>query len=407
MKIRRYFSRKTVHATAAILFVAGNGLATVNADMETRATIGMGFDDNIYKTPNGDYFDINSANPVDANGNNIHVIKSGGAFIPYDVKVSGSHLTAPDIFFIGEYKLKGYRYLNGDYSNANRTDNKFSVGVMRQFNKEGVREENLEGNILFGHQNRLYLDRDTGQNHIYTTGNPADVATRYIYDYTGFEIAYKDRVSPLQKKASLHLEKRDYQDVPGVPEKQYDNTYTKVIFGIDKKLDKNLKLGVDYQYYTYNFVERKARDANGTLNGPPRKYTYSYLLTALRYRMNKDWLHVFHLGYKTRKDAYVGYDDYSRISYGFKSQWDMNSFNRLELALDLWKRDYSKAFAFDDPTQEKKAYDGSTLELSYTRKLNEQMDVVGSYTNIDENSTDTRYQYVKRLYMVTLQYKLD
>ena len=384
-------------------------VSNASASIDLSATIGMGYDDNIYRAPDQSYFDFSIATPQ-----TISPIKHHGFYLPFDVNFDGSKLTSPDVYFVGGYQLKGYRYLSNDFQNANRTDNKFHIGVLREFDKQGVKVINLQGNILFGHINRLYLDRDTGENHTFSSTNTTDVSSRYIYDYTGFEIAYKDRISELQKKASLHLEKRDYQDVPGVGEMQYDNTYTRLLFGIDKKLAKHVKMGVDYSYYTYDFSDRRPRDATGALVSktpapfPTRKYTYHNLEFSLRYRQSKDWLHTAKAQVKVRKDHYVGYDNYTKVLLGIKSQWDLNPVTRMHAAVSIWKRDYPNALAFDSVASgEKKKYDGSTIELEYRRRLNDQLDLLGNITHIDENSTDTRYQYFKTLYLVSVEYQLE
>jgi len=408
MKNTRYIQLKIAVTTVIAIFLASNPLIQASAEIETKASIGWGFDDNIYKTPANDYFDPNYAAslPIDANGNNINVISSGGAYTPYNVNVNGRFLTSPNVFFVGEYKLKGIRYVNDKYSNANRTDNKISFGVMRQFNSEGVKEEYVEGDILIGHQKRLYLDRDTGDDHRFSLSNKTDISERYIYDYTGFEISYKDRISPLQKKASFRLEKRDYQDVLNVGESQYDHTYKIIKLGIDKKLTSKLKFGADFDYYTYDYTERKSRNSIGKLSIPGRQYRYRQTELSLRYRMSKSWHHSGHIAYKTRKDIYAGYDNYSKILTGFKSQWDFAVNQRLEFAFDKWSRRYPNAFAFDVEGQQDKSYDGTDLVFSYQRQLSEDLELIISYNRIDENSSDTRYQYLKSLYLISAEYKI-
>ena len=413
MKTRnRVFAKKTVKIGAAML-LASYSLISAHAEMDVKANIGIGYDTNIYKAPSTSYLDYypipqNTGSILDAVPVTPRI--HHGMFLPYDINIEGRKLTAPDVYFIGGYRLKGYRYFDPDYSNANRNDHKFNIGARGLINKSGVKEEYVEGNILFGHQRRLYLDRDYGDNHTLTS-NPlsGDVATRYIYDYTGLELSYKDRVSSLQKLASLHIEKRDYYDVPGINETQYDNTYTAIKFGIDKKLTKPMKLGVDYKYYTYDFVERKAKNSNGRLvTGTTRKYTYNQLKFTLRYRMSKAWLHTGTLEYKTRKDDYVGYDDYTKIGAGIRTQWDSaDKMNRVKGAYTWWKRDYPNAYAFDNGKfyTEQKKYDGTTLELAYIRKLSEQLDLNCNYQRIDENTTDTRYQYLRSLYQVGVEYQ--
>jgi len=397
-------------ATKSVLIISSTifclfSIPSVFAEVEVDASIGLGHDSNIYKTPRSDYYDPNSPvvpNPI--NGYNIFPTNYGGWFIPYNFKFSGSQETAPDTFFVGSYKLKGYRYLSNKYSNANRTDHKFSAGVKRLFEKNGVREKYLEGDLLVGHQKRLYLDRDTGENHPLSSTSNKDVSQRYTYDYTGFELLYKDRISPWQKKAALHIEKRDYFDVPGVNESQYDNTYTAIKLGVDKRLNKPLKLGIDFNHYIYDFVERKARNASGTLNGPPRKYTYEQLKMALRYRMSKAWLHIIKLEYKTRKDHHVGYDDYTKTLFGFTSQWDVSHADRVKISLDSWNRKYDNAFAFDVAGQADKSYDGTTLELEYIREINQQWNINALYQNIVENSSDSRYEYKRSVFSVAAEY---
>lgn len=367
-----------------------------------KTQIGLGYDDNIYLSPSSDYVDYSLATTPTISPK-VH----SGTFISYFVDANLEKPTGKNNnYFTAGYWLKGHRYFSNDYQNANRTDNKFNLGVLHRFAQEGKKEEDLKGSILFGHIHRLYLDRDTGENHLLSS-NPAsaDVAARYIYDYTGFEVEYKDRLSAWQKKAGLRWEKRDYHDVPLANETQYDLTYTRVNLGVDKRLSKKTKIGADYSYYTYDYNERKSRDANGTLNGPPRKYTYNKLDFSFRYRQSRAWLYTANLGFKLRDDAYVGYDNYTKTELKLSAQWK-NNIHKVKGRIKVWKRDYDNAIAFDEPGQAAKSYDGTTFILDYARVINDKLSFWAKYKLVDENTTDLRYQYTNSIYRAGIEYHI-
>jgi hypothetical protein len=106
-----------------------------------------------------------------------------------------------------------------------------------------------------------------------------------------------------------------------------------------------------------------------------------------------------------RDDDFVGYNDYSRHRYRFRSRYRAGG-SKLELGIAWWKRDYPRAFAFDDPAFPRKSYETWEAKVTGEIPLRGDWKLWTEYDYIHQNSVDPRYEYDRHQIAVGVKVEL-
>ncbi len=380
--------------TLAVALTATNATAQLNWDVE----IGLGYNSNIYQTPSESYIDISQTPAVSVNPS----VKSG-LYIPLNVGVDYEKMLISDTLALkADYRLITHRYLNRDYSNGDKTVHRIDLGGEYIFKQVKSRKDSLYAGIFAKNVEEYYVDRDSGEMKL--APGAIDVSERYYYDSVGFELEYKYKTGAIQYGLSWLVEKLDYVDPIVVS--QYDNDYQKLAAEIEFRLAKPTKLYLDISKANRAYDERPSRDLNGSMfaSYPAREYDYQTVETTLRHKFSKTWVSYLTYKYSTRKDLYVGYNDYTGHTIKARLLHKTETV-RTRLAVSYKTLNYDNALAFEELTGGKKSYDAVEASISTELPQSEQRALWGElkYNAVDTN--DSRYKYDR--YKVALGYKWE
>ena len=390
-----------------ILILLASVLAPVShADYSSvDVSAGLGFDSNAYRAPSENYVDYFA----DTTGNTLVIPDvQSGFFIPLDFSALYDKKLDKKWRLIGEYDLDTRTYLDSELSNADEQSHTARLGTKYKIHNFNIRKSAVYAGLLLKNREREYYDRDTGLKK--TTGASDDiVADKYNYSSTGFELRYDYwRKLNWDLELGLTLEERDYEPVPTGSE--YDNTYSRFDLEYDYRFNKTYRLGFDYARYSYDYDERSARNLSGQLfaSQPLLEYEYNSSEVTLKHRVNKQFLLKYSFQQISRKDKYLGYNDYDQTALSASLRYKPSDNIVFRAKVTVKDREYPNAWDFDrDPAlfaaitgTEHKSADGVLFKTSLDYQINEQLELFGEFEYRDENNTDGRYDYERSIIMV-------
>jgi len=392
--------------TIWIVFLLVFGSVSFAGEVSWNVETGLGYDSNIYRAPDADYIDfakICTPN-VPEGAADICQTRSDGRPHPLtqpkiksgtfaDLGFGGIYLNniRKDIELITDYKFQGRFYLDSGYSNANQYSHNFSFGARHTFNSSGKKKDSIYGGIIYGQKKKRYLDRDTGEEQIFSA---QDVSGRYTYDMLGAEARLKKRTGNIQYKLNAEYQQRDYLNEIVISE--YDHDYYRLGGDVTYPFSKATKLTVGYDYSFYKYKDRPSRNTQGRLlrANPKREYEYTKVKTTVRHRFDKTWLAYFDYERRERIDGYQGYDDYTKNLVKTRIHYKINRDTKVKVSLAYWERDYPNAFAFDNFLKDiKKKYDGFDARLGLEMNRDKHTSLLADLKYNEENSSDLRYSY--------------
>lgn len=366
-------------------------------DGKAKVDAGLGYDSNIYRSPSSSYMDNSLTTPV-----LVSPSVESGWFFPVALGARGElGFSAQQNLYV-EYLFDGIRYLDSQHSNADQHESTLTLGT-RYFLKPNSRFEYFDVGVELSDQKRLYLERDFGTNKASSAG--IDVSSRYTYSSVGLLATYKQEKGNLDYRLDAKLYDKDYVDAIYIS--QMDHQLLELSADVEYKFSKAWSGSGGYSHQSYDYVERPSRDAQGALSAvnPALKYRIvSYTLGA-NHRYSKKLRLDAEYGYSIRSDLYVNYNDYVKQSYKISARYAINDGMNVRLFAMRWWRDYPNAFAFDEPGQQAKAYDGYMWSAQVNRDVNDYLQWSGELRYQDENSTDLRYVYQRTQMVVAATVK--
>jgi hypothetical protein len=372
------------------------------------ATTGLAFDSNAYRAPSQNYIDYFA----DTTGNTLVIPDvQSGFFVPLDFSAFYDKKLNKKWRLIGEYDLDTRTYLDSDLSNADEQSHTGRLGTKYRIHNFNIRKSTVYGGLLLKNRKRDYYDRDTGLKK--TTGINEDiVADKYNYSSQGFELNFDYwRKLKWDLKLGLTMEKRDYDLVATGSE--YDNDFTRFDLEYDYRLNRTFRLAFDYAYYSYDYDERRARNLSGQLflGNPLLKYDYNISEIALKHRINQELLLIYAYERTSRKDSYLGYNDYDQTALSAVLRYKASDKMTFRAELSVNERDYPNAWDYDrDPARfaaingtQHKSSDGVLFKTKLDYQLNKQLELFAEIEYRDENNTDGRYNYERSIIMLGVQ----
>ncbi|MDP2689300.1 MAG: hypothetical protein Q8P48_04205 [Deltaproteobacteria bacterium] len=349
------------------------------------AGAGLGYDSNVYKTPNGPYVDFAQAgNPT------VTPTQKTGVFVPLEVDAGYLRALSKKTDLIARYRLDGDFYLGSSLENADEYDHRFSLGPEFKFGKDGPVGGTLYTGVFAGYHKKIYYDRDDGAAKV---SGVTDISDRYTYTSMGLEFKYDNKVYVFDYDIYGSIEKRDYRDPAAVS--QYDHNYYKLGGALHYKIAGPTRLTVGYAYSLRDYDDRPSRDLNGnaTTTNPRLEYVYHKFDVTVRHRINKALVGYADYTRSIRKDELAGYNDYAQNRYKLRAIYTPVESLRLRFAASYWDRDYDRAFAFDNPVAGAKKYDGISLDAKGEYSYTERLKLWAGFGYDDQNTTDKRYDY--------------
>ena len=362
------------------------------------ASVAVGYNSNVYRSPDGTYIDWGQATDPVVNPN-----VQSGFFVPLKYNLTGSYALDDRHALKSELNVRGKFYLGSDLSNANQTKYKLAFGASRTLTGKKRRISTIEGGVFTNAVNKTYYDRDTG---LEKTAGITDVADRYSYRGNGLQVMYKNKTSKIfQYGGGISIGSRDYTDT--IANSQMDYNFTTIEGEVNYRAWEKTKLSASIEREVQDYDERPSRNLAGSLfaSHPALEYTYLTLALGLHQKLSDHW--TLHAGYKNidRNDGWVNYNGYT--AHKFKIRLAHKAGNvKTKFSLGAQTRDYPNAIAFDKPVN------GVNVGLTYTTlswALSREVEQTKNralwgklaYNNTDTN--DLRYNYDR--FVITAGYK--
>lgn len=366
------------------------------ANLDFRARIGFGNDDNVFRSPDRNYIDQSDpASPV------VTPVVTSGAYLP--LSLSAKYLVNSlkfEGFFVG-YRLSGRYYQDKLLENANEYQHEMSFGSQYR-RKEGTRERRVYSAFTVAQHDETYYDPDDGSNRVIGGVNIDD---RLNYLRYGPELTLRQAHERLAIGAKFKGQLWNYEETVVAPE--YDHEYFMVsLFGQYKFAPSSL-LRVTLDGYSRRFGDRPGFDLDGgqRLGNPDIRYDYYAVTVTARQRIIDSMWFGFDLGQTERIDQYVGYNDYSRDDVGFEFHWTPGE--RFDLAIDgeYHLYNYENAFAFHNPAAGRKTQESLRASVLASYRITRRLSIVGEARYHETVSNDTRIQYERNQYTIGVRWE--
>ncbi len=366
------------------------------ADLELRLRVGFGADDNVFRTPDQPYIDFNDpALPI------VTPEIRSGEFIP--VSLSAKYLvnSLPFEGFYVAYRAAGRFYQDENLKNGNEYHHEVSFGNEYR-RKEGTRERELYSAFTVAQHDETYYDPDDGGSRI-IDGVPIDDRMNYLR--YGPEISLRQSHERVAVGANLKAQLWNYDDTLVAPE--YDHEYFLLSLYGQYKFAPSTLLRVTAEGYSRRFGNRPSYDLDGNprIGNPSTRYDYLAVQLTARQRIFHSLWFGFDIRRTERSDAYVGYNDYTRDAVGLDIHW--NPTDRFDIVASGEYRlyDYPNAFAFHNELAGPKTQESAHYSLIVTYRITPGLSIVGEGRYWDTISNDTRIQYERNQYALSVRWE--
>ncbi|MDJ0748105.1 MAG: hypothetical protein QNJ11_01410 [Woeseiaceae bacterium] len=368
------------------------------ADLELRARIGFGSDDNVFRSPDEEYIDL-----ADSNAPVVTPVIQSGAFVP--VSLSAKYLinSLPFEGFYGAYRLSGRYYQDQELENANEYSHELSFGSeYDRRDEEKNRSRRVRSAFRVAQHDEVYYDPDDGASRVF---NGVDVDDRMNYLRYGPEISLRQ----FGRKVGLGIDFTgqlwNYEETGVLPE--YDHEYFKTsVFG-QYKFSPTSLLRVTAEYYSRRFGDRPSFDLDGQqrVGNPNVRYDYIALGLRARQRFNDSMWFGFDVERTVRTDQHVGYNDYTRDSFSFEYHWAPGERFDLEVEGVYHLYDYPNAFAFHEPAAGVKTHESIMAKVEASFRMTRHLSLVGEARFRETVSNDIRIQFERLQYMLSVRWE--
>jgi len=361
------------------------------ANLELRARVSFGNDDNVFRSPDTPYIDR-----ADPNAPTVVPEVRNGAYMP--VSLSAKYLINSLKFegFYVAYRLNGRYYQDKDLENANEYQHEASFGSEYR-RKDGDRERRVYSAFAISQHEETYYDPDDGTRR---DAGGVEIDDRMNYLRYGPELRLRQSHQRLAVGMNLKAQLWNYERQVAVPE--YDHEYFFVNLYGQYRFTRSSLFRVSLEGYSRRFGDRPAYDLDGSQRpgNPGIRYDYYALELTARQRIIGSMWFGLDIRRTERIDQYVGYNDYTRDSFGFEFHWSPGE--RFDLALNgaYQLYDYPNAFAFHDDTGPSKSQESAYGKLKASFRMTEHLSLVAEARYNETVSNDLRIQYERNQYML-------
>lgn len=364
--------------------------------LKLHARVSFGNDSNVFRSPDQTYIDFSDP----ALPSIVPQVQSG-VFLPISLgaryKINSFEFEG---FFVA-YRLTGRYYQDQDLESGNEYQHEASFGSEYRHEENGrVRE--VYSAFKVAQHDETYYDPDDG-----AARNVAgiDIDDRMDYLRYGPEITFRQSHERLSFGAHITGQLWNYKEQQVVPE--YDHEYFLVsLFGQYKFAPSSL-LRLTMQGYSRRFGDRPAYGLDGQqrLGNPNSRYDYlSLALTARQKLLRSVWI-GFNIEHTKRTDQYVGYNDYTRDSFGFEVHWAPGDRLDLEASGRYQLYNYPHAFAFHNPLAGGKTRESARISIIGSYRMTPQLSLISEARFRETVSSDTRIQYERTQFIIGVRWE--
>ncbi len=190
---------------------------------------------------------------------------------------------------------------------------------------------------------------------------------------------------------------------------EYDNEYYRLGTSVQHRFTPTSLLRLTAEGYRRYFSDRPAFELDGTqlLGTESVVYRYTDYGVHARQRLTRAfWFGVSYVRTE-RIDEYLGYNDYLRDNYGAELRLRISDRFRLDAEAEYRIYNYSNAFAFNNPAAGRKTLETLDGNVKATLDVGWNMRLVGEYSYRDVTSNDTRIDYERSLFLLSLQWDYE
>jgi tetratricopeptide (TPR) repeat protein len=368
------------------------------SNFDLRARIGYGNDSNIFRSPSQPYIDLSNPDlPL------VVPEVQSGAFIPINLSARYMINSLPFEGFYGAYRLAGRYYVDELNENGNEFQHQLSFGsVYEREDEEKNRERRVHSAFKIARHDEVYYDPDNG---LERDIDGVDVSDRMNYLRFGPELTARQSGEHVSVGISIKGQLWDYEETGVLPE--YDHEYYLVSLYGQYKFTPTSLLRVTGEYYSRRFSDRPSFDLDGNqgINNPAVRYDYTALGLRARQRITDSMWFGFDIERTLRKDQYVGYNDYTRDSFGAEFHWNIGDRFDLEASGVYRLYDYPNAFAFHNPAAARKTQESLDATLVASYRFTRHLSVFAEARHREVVSNDIRIQYDRTGYALGVRWE--
>jgi len=378
---------------SALCMVTYPAISTAMPGLVTEASVGAGYDSNIFHTPNKTYFDYFSG------GVPTQKLQSG-LFLPLDISIAlNKEKKNPGAIFV-DYNLGGDFYTDIAHKNANNWGQELGAGKFVSLAKPGENKRQLEARFFVHQESKLYIDPDSGDKKLSSKGE--DVSEKYSYLSLGAE-SVLDMELNKQWDVDIGADIERFDFKTPVRGSEYDHTYFGAFADLSFTPMRRTKLKASMDFYSKFYDFREARDLTGSTVGkrPLLKYSYTDISLSWRQRFHKKLVTYLDYDFSQRRDLDVGYNDRTAQGVGVRALLDLTPALSTKFKVSYSKNEYPRALAFDTPASGlKKTYSRVYLNWSLDYEISKDMILEAVVKYYDTNTNDTRYDYERNVISV-------
>ncbi len=368
-----------------------------NSGLGLRAMLGVGSDDNAYRSPDEPYNDRSQVgSPL------VTPVVQSGVYYPVDITAKYSVYSFEHESFFGSYRLAGRYYQDELLSNANELSHEFAFGTEYRRRNEN-RERRISSAFRVAQHNETWFDPDDG---IERSIDGEAVGDRLSYRRYGPEIWARQSFSRLSFNAYGKGQIWNYEST-GSELPEYDHEFLKVGLSVQYRFTSTSLLRIEGEALQRRFGDRRAYELNGTqnINTPTLRYDYTNYGAVARQRITRAFWFGVRYQHTIREDKYLGYNDYLRDSYG--ADFSLRISDRFRLRVEGWYRlyNYINAFAYHDPGAGRKTLEAIDGRVTARWQLTDNLGLVGSFEYRDTASNDLRIDYTRGQFMLGLRWE--
>ncbi len=368
------------------------------ADFQLRARVSYGNDSNIFRSPAQPYVDLSDPNqPL------VTPEVQSGAFVPVSLSARYMINSLPFEGFYGAYRLAGRYYVDKLNENGNEYLHEISFGSeYEREDEEKNRERRVHSAFRIAQHDEIYYDPDDG---LERDINGVDVSDRMNYLRYGPELSARQSGEHLSVGIRAKAQLWDYEETGVLPE--YDHEYFVLGLYGQYRFTPTSLLRVTGEYYSRRFSDRPSFDLDGQqrIGNPTVRYDYASLGLRARQRITRSMWFGFDVEHTMRTDQYVGYNDYTRDSFGFEFHWNIGYRFDLDLRGDYQLYDFPNAFAFHNPTAARKTQESVNAALVTTYRFTPHLSLVAEARHREVASNDIRIQYDRTSYILGVRWE--
>jgi Flp pilus assembly protein TadD len=362
-------------------------------NFDLRARVGVGMDDNVFRSPSTSYVDLaDPAQPL------VTPNVQQGAFVPVSLFAKYQVNSLENEGFFGLYRLGGRYFQDTALSNANEYLHELGFGSEYR-RREESRERHVYSAFKFAQHDETYYDPDSG---IARNVGGVDIGDRMSYIRYGPQFWIRETFGKFSIGGRAKGQLWNYEETLAVPE--YDHEYWEIGVNTQYRFTSTSLLRLSAEYYTRRYGDRPAYELDGTqpVGNPSIRYDYTEYAVEARQRITRAmWFGVAYARTE-REDRHVGYNNYFRDEYGAQLHLTFGDSFDLDATATYRIYNYENAFAFHEPVGGRKTLETTGGMATATFRMTDTLSLVGEYLYRDVVSNDTRIEYGRSQILISL-----